>query len=127
MLNPAWQSDLIGQLADLCICFDTPLSALWFKVSWDTQCSAIKEGLSHLHILVFSSILSNSNLTETAVAATQSVTSLLPYVPTRGLEHRIHTCFWWGKVRFPNINRNRPFKDYCTLFKHTTPKLRGKT
>ena len=33
-----------------------------------------------------------------------------------------HTCFWWGKVRFSNINRNRTFKDYYTWFKNTTPK-----
>ena len=33
-----------------------------------------------------------------------------------------HTCFWWGKVRSPNINKNRTFKDYYTLFKNTTPK-----
>ena len=38
------------------------------------------------------------------------------------LDEIAHTCFWWGKVRFPNINRNRTFKEYYTLFKHTTPK-----
>ena len=26
----------------------------------------------------------------------------------------LHTCFWWVKVRIPNINRNRTFKEYYT-------------
>ena len=33
-----------------------------------------------------------------------------------------HTCFWWGKVRFPKIYRNKAFKIYYSLFKNTNPK-----
>ena len=91
---------LVGELIYFSICVDASLSTLRLEMSRYAKCCTIEEGLSHRHICFFSGSLSNSELTKTDVATTQSMTRLLTDIATRSGEYWVFSC-WPSNFALP--------------------------